>query len=437
MNGEEKSDPAGSAGRSHRFRRQPGRTIQVTPANERMTEIHLTTERLQTEVELLLCIARTRVDAWRVDRIKALLEAGLDWDKLISLVRANRMGPLIYTHLQALCPELVSTDILDLLHEHYRLNAMRNLFLTQALFRLMDLFQTNNISAIPFKGPVLAISLYGNLNLRQFDDLDILIHKRDLLRIKDLLISQGFRLLSPWPSKKDAIFLQCEHSFIHEPAGVLVDLHWAIEPLQYSFAPAPEAIWQRIEPVSLEGREIMTLSPRDLLICLCIHGARHGWERLDMICDLAEFLYADQEMDWVEIMRQSPNHGCERMISLGFFLANHVLGANLPEGAEQALEANKAVNSLAGDVCRRLFWRPNAGDGIFEGRYFYVRTMDRLMDKITHYYRQLVTPTSLEWTLVPLPSSLFFLYYFLRPLRLAAKYIVEPLRRIAHANQQS
>jgi hypothetical protein len=90
----------------------------------------------------------------------------------------------LYQSLNTTCPEAVPKANLAQLRNYFHANAQRNLFLTQELLKLLTLFKTNGISAIPYKGPVLAVAVYGNLALRQFGDLDILVHKRDVLRAK-------------------------------------------------------------------------------------------------------------------------------------------------------------------------------------------------------------------------------------------------------------
>jgi hypothetical protein len=44
---------------------------------------------------------------------------------------------------------------------------------------------------VPFKGPALAVQAYGDLSLRQYDDLDLLIHEADVPRAYQLLIANG------------------------------------------------------------------------------------------------------------------------------------------------------------------------------------------------------------------------------------------------------
>ena len=84
--------------------------------------------------------------------------------------------------------------ILEELREHFYANAGRNLFLAKELIKLLHLLESHEIPAIAYKGPMLAVSVYGNLAFRQFGDLDILVQERDYETARHLLMSQGFRL---------------------------------------------------------------------------------------------------------------------------------------------------------------------------------------------------------------------------------------------------
>jgi len=67
--------------------------------------------------------------------------------------------------------------------------AKTNMLMTSELIMLMKLFEENNIEAIAFKGPTLSQMAYGNLTLRQYADLDILIDEKDLQKSINLLSS--------------------------------------------------------------------------------------------------------------------------------------------------------------------------------------------------------------------------------------------------------
>lgn len=147
------------------------------------------------EDELLLCCARSHVDPKTAERIQNLLQEDLDWIYLIGTAFQHRVLPLLYSSLKNTSLKGVPQVILNQLHSHFHANTQNNLFLTKELLILLELFADHNISAIPFKGPVLAASAYGDLAWRQFSDLDILVHKQDFLKAKDLLIRHGYHHL--------------------------------------------------------------------------------------------------------------------------------------------------------------------------------------------------------------------------------------------------
>src|SRR5262249_22989147 len=149
------------------------------------------------------------------------------------------------------------------------------------------------IPAVPFKGPALAASAYGNLALREFADLDILLLERDVPRARDLLLAWGY---GPRVDETDYDIL-----VYNESQGIGVELHWKFAQ-RYHLPPDPGAFWGRLEGASLCGRPVRAFSAVDLLLILCAHGAKHGWERLAWVCDVARHLAARGDLDWAEAL---------------------------------------------------------------------------------------------------------------------------------------
>lgn len=145
------------------------------------------------EVELLLCCARSQIDSQTAQQITQLLQLGLDWNYLLQIARRHKMLPLLYWHLHNTCGDLVSSTILDELHQYFNNNIQRNQFLLQELIKLLDIFEYHKIPVIPYKGPVLAISTHGNLALRHWWDLDFIVDKKDFVSIKKILLHEGYK----------------------------------------------------------------------------------------------------------------------------------------------------------------------------------------------------------------------------------------------------
>ncbi|MEB3342867.1 nucleotidyltransferase family protein [Okeania sp.] len=366
------------------------------------------------EIQLLLCCTRTQIDPTTENRIKGLLQQDIDWTYLIQTSICHSVMPLLYRSLNSTCPEAVSKSILSQLRNFYHTNAQRNLFLTSELVNLLNLFQDNGIPAIPFKGLSLAVSAYGNLVLRQFSDLDILVHKQDINRAKQLLTSHKYQLTKE---------LFWESHFISEGGRVNIDLHQAITPKYFSFPVDFNELWKRLQPVSLVNRTIFTFSSEDSLLILCVYIAKDCWdkrERLIQVCDIAELL-RHQKIDWELLIEQATKLGITRIVLLGLLLANQLLGTALPEEILSKIQAEPTVKLLATQVCEWLFHKTDSPNVGFERKLFYLKVRERLEDIIPllDYW---ITPSQTDRDFFLLPNSLSFLYYLVRQIRLVGKY---------------
>jgi hypothetical protein len=379
------------------------------------------------EVEVLLACARTPRRSDTADQIRALLREETDWKYLLRVAREHRVVPLLFSHLNATCPEAVPEAALNELRNHSHENTRRNLLLTGELLKLLNLFEANGIHAIPYKGPTLAAMAYGNLALREFDDLDILVRKQDVPRAEELLVSMEYRSQYRLNGEQQAALLRThyEHAFSRGDGEVTVDLHWGIMEKHFSFSLDSECLWGRLERFSLGGNTVLTLSPEDLLLILCMHGSKHFWERLSWIRDVAELIRVHKKMNWEQFMEQASTLGSERMLLLGLYLASELLGATLPEEVWRRVHTDPTVKALAGQVHERLFREANGSLGAFEELPlypFHLRARERLRDKLRYCIYRATAITLEDLMLLPLPGYLYPLYYIIRPIRLAGKY---------------
>lgn len=374
---------------------------------------------MRPEAELLLCCARTCVGSETAERIRALLQQKVDWTYLYRLAVLYGMMPFLYWHLNSTCPEAIPKASLDYLRDYFRANAAHNLYLTAELCTLLKLLDANGIPAIPFRGPALAASVYGDLTLRQISDLDILVRKRDVTKARDLLDSRGYRPLFSRTRAKEAGFLEIhsKYHFLHSRGRVVMQPHLRI----LSLRPDTEPLWERLEPLSLGGDEVLTLSPEDSLLILCVNGVKHLWERHPWICDVAILAGLHKRMDWGRVLEQARALGSGRILFLALNLAGDLLGAELPGEVLQRVEGDTVVTTLAAQVRERLVLETSDPPGVLECFLFQLKARDHLKDKI-RYCLMAMTPSHGDWKLLPLPPCLSFLYYLLRPIRLLHEY---------------
>ena len=364
---------------------------------------------LRCEDDLLLCCARASLDADIEARIRDLLRQKVDWNYVIDVAAAHGVKPLLCHNLTNRCAASVPKTLLVQFRRYIQAHAFNNLFLTRELIRLLGLLEKNGISAIPWKGPVLAAMAYGNVALRQFGDLDILVRQDDAMRGKDLLFSAGYRLQYEGSAESAVAFHSARkvYELIREDGRVVVELHWAITSQTFPFRLDPASLWENIATISLEGAPVHNLSPEDLLLVLCVHGAKHHWGKLMWISDIAEVLRTySNKIDWKRLTQRADGLGGARMLFLGLLLAQDLLGAKLPSEFLQRTRGDPTLAYLTTEVRSGLF----AGGPLMavERPTFYValreRPQDRMRCRLYLAYRMLA-PSTQSWTLRLLHSG--------------------------------
>jgi len=388
----------------------------------------------RTENELLLCCARTRMDQEKIDRGHTLLRKGIDWTLLERMARLHGLMPLLCKNIDAHFSEDVPPAILSQLQQCYVASARRNLLLVGQLLMLLRLFKDNDIPVIPYKGPVLAASVYGDVTLREFSDLDFLVQQSHFLRARDLLLSRGYQLVFKWDggdvvrqNSQYEVLLTLAH------AGIHVELKWNLINRYFALPMDTGTLWTRLKPVFIDGREIYTFSPEDTLLILCIHGTKHLWASLMWVTDVSELILANPGLNWQWLLDLSNTLGSRRMLSLGLFLARGLLGTSLPEKVEQQVEADSSVKRLAEEVSRRLFDRSDQSSSVWESVTFHCRARERLTDRAKYGYRLLLTPTPSDRAFLESSASLSPLSSCIRPFRLAGKYGISLAKRLLTA----
>lgn len=340
------------------------------------------------------------------------------------MAQKHRLRALLYNHLNATCSEAVPELILNRLREVFDGNCRRNLLLTGELLKLLNLFAAHGISAIPYKGPALAVSVYGNLALREFDDLDIMVRTPDVLQAARLMEAHDYRRHIQLKSTQEENFLrhQSEHCFLHTKNRIAVDIHWTFEPRFFSFPLDPDSLRPRLQTLSLNGQKVLAYSPEDLFLLLSVHGAKHRWERLRWICDLAEMVRVYKTMDWEMTMFQARQLGVERMLLLGVYLAHDLLGTAFPDELMRKIVATPYLKKLAGQVQSRFADEDLTHPTVFKNCIFHLRARESWQDRLRYSLRIAIIPNYRDHNLLHLPRLFSLLYYAIRPFRLVIKY---------------
>ncbi len=301
-----------------------------------------------------------------------------DWDAFIELAAFHRVAPLLQRSLRGAGPHSPHPK----LEAYVRSASSRGLLLTGELLRLLKRWEAAGVQAIPFKGPALAATLYGDPALRHFDDLDVLVRAQDFPAAREAVLALGYR-----PSNLHSY----SETFIQVRAGIEItlDLHWhfLIKPTVFPFSPFLEAVFARSESFTLGGQKVRTFSPEDLLLFLCVHGSKHLWLRLQWLCDVAQLLYTRPDLDWAQVMAQAKTSGGRGLLYLGLYLSNDLLGAPLPPDIKEIVRRDRATARLAKRVKHQLFEGMLDNNKPWTESIVALQFIDRPIDRITYFPR--------------------------------------------------
>jgi len=375
------------------------------------------------EFDFLCACAGVELSSERIDRIKNWDGYELNWSELLQLAEHHGVLPLLarnlIAHAQGLPPEIEQS-----LRSAFDANARRNLWFASELVRIADQFEKKQLPAIPYKGPVLAESAYGDVALRNFGDLDFLISPVDFGQAKQALRELGYRPSKELRPAVERFWLRngYECAFDSSAGKYLVELQWGLLPRFYAVDLRVEEVLARSGRTALGGHNMTSLSAEDSLLVLCLHAAKHLWMRLIWICDIAETLRT-QVVDWGAVCARARTLGIVRMLSLSFWLVRTLFGVELPRPAQEIADGDSRVRTLGEQFAARLSRSATYDFDSTEYFRWILKLRERPRDRVRYLWRLTWTPGEGDIAAVWLPEALFPLYRVVRAVRLMRKLV--------------
>ncbi|MDJ1168798.1 nucleotidyltransferase family protein [Roseofilum sp. BLCC_M154] len=370
------------------------------------------------ENQLLLCCIRYQLNSAKASEVQDLLRTDLDWDILVQNAVRQNVFMLLYRTLKQNQSEGVPLSVFERIENEAQKRMTYNLFLTNKLLQVLKLFAEHSIQAIPFKGPIWAHLAYGNMGLREFSDLDVLVRPEDYSKAKDVLIEQGYY---------DKHFGGLEES-IGEAQMVLpdgrvnIDLHYKLTPQNFYLQIETESFFDNLQTLSLSGKEVATFSPENCLALGYLQGAKDSWNSLKRICDFGALIQTYPEANWQEVIAQCGTDENDRVFLLGIAIAQTYLQISLPERFSEKLKQFPEVVKVARQHEEYMYHKNMEYGYIFLIISLWERRENTLWSRLQYLLKIIFHVNARDRELFPLPDLLFFLYYPLRIVRLIGKH---------------
>ena len=251
------------------------------------------------EAKLLILLARKTLAENDIAKVKDLMTKELDWSIWLEQVLKHRLAPLCHYHINSMedsISERVPEDIKYLVKKEYQLTRSFNLIYYKQLKQIVDTLNSQEVPTLVLKGPVLAATVYNDVGLRQFADIDLLVIEDHLDKAVSLMKEMGYqydplvdgktnhRINMPVAYQKQQLnrkihyeplwknlsqekgskksFIEIHHRSVYPDAPFRLDV--------------PE-LFENAKRVLLDSDlEVSTLSYIDHFLFLCVHLHRHA-----------------------------------------------------------------------------------------------------------------------------------------------------------------
>ncbi len=397
---------------------------------------------LDKENKILLTCGRTILTQKQKTLLLELVRGDINWEHLIQLAAHHKLLPLLYRHLSTNCVDKVPLQLMILLKQFYKDNALQNLKKLSALVLIESRFRENKIKTLSVKGPVLTYLYYSDISLRSFCDIDILVSQENFQKATFILKKMGYTYIPEnIPEKYFFKFAQISHhGQLVDKYGVKVEIHWELSGHYGAKLLDFQTLKPFITAYEIQGCTLTTLCPEMLLVYLALHAQRHYWQRYDYLVCIAEILHKKPTLNWHHIDDLAAMLKLSQVIYHAVFMAHKILGAPLNHDIISTTiffdRFTKSTNrhSANWNLINQSIIKHNQTRKKWLVIYLLrLRLTDRFCDVIKQYKKQYFIPEISDWKLYPVPYTFNIIYYIIHPLNKLAIF----LRRLFFGMQQN
>ena len=358
----------------------------------------------------------------------AALSSVVEWHTVSALARRHRVAGLLLRGLRTRPHLLAATGIepkLRALHDRAIRRGWRQL---GALKRATDRLAASDVPCLVLKGLPLSQRIHGHPLVRDSLDIDLLVAPEMHGSAKQGLLDDGWKLVSGFretPARNrwhGRVAADC--AFIGRSAKV--ELHSRLCHNPHHLPEGFEYLRACSVVVNIGTAAFRTLGEDDEFLYLACHGTRHGWPRLDWLCDVAALLARMPPGRLERIAARCREMRLDVVLSCTLQLSNaafhielpaplagmreeHATGMTRPAGSKRAAFITAAASRT---WCHRnspALWR----------QLPLKLALKLLLKPDWRYVRHemlavLIAPR--DWVRIDLPDKLFFLYFPLQPL---------------------
>lgn len=352
------------------------------------------------ERELVSLLSLSPVGEHRATRIRKLLTAGVRFDQVRAIAKAWRVEPAAFENLRVGFASFLPRSDLESFAQLEKVERVKSIARAGETLAVIRALQGKGIGALPIKGAALGQQAYGDVSRRGAGDVDVLVRKADVRKARDVVLGLGYSPLFSAAVEERAI--SGGHALKFAGESTYVELHWSLLPRHLSLEMDTELVW-RSSAQGSESSQWFSLFAYDyLFVYLCAHGAKHRWEQLRWVVDIAQLMGKLDAREALQVVSLAEDLHLERVLALGIRAVSDIYPDAINPFPPLSELRSRETNLLARRVSRHFSGLPAPISSLeqrlrkshfyFNTFSFWLRGRERAVDKVSCISRFLLEP---------------------------------------------
>ncbi len=391
-----------------------------------MINIQHIKQRSDVEFTLLILICRLNFGTAQQSEVEDFIQINqLDWDKLLKLCRYQHIRPMAFKLLTKLVG--VPIPVKEQIRKLQFSLTISNLDLARETERIILLFKANGILLLPYKGSAFSKQFFGDLTSRESSDIDLVIDTKDVKKAIKLMEEDGYLgELLVYEYMQENYFGEhkdlCFNKFMENRRLFHVEFHWAIAESYLGMHPKlSNLIHHQGEELTLIKTPSRSIAPEEHFLSVIIgHLWRDSIKDLKALVDIGTGIQEQkQPLNWLVVKKNTEHLDLRKGFDLIINLMEEIFGVK-----NEAIQTTKYTQQLQQHFINHLVVGQHFGDllsirgmDFFRGQLLLRDHAKAKRSFVLAMLKNSFYPTYLDFKLIKLHKSLFFLYFFIKPFR--------------------
>lgn len=384
----------------------------------------------KTELQLLIACCKAAFDDSYKQFVYNFIERRtIDWNHLLQLSAIHSVRPLLLKGLSCVQTDKIPIHFMDTLNKICEKINIHNILFSNELLVIMDAMKKNHIVIVPYKGVALIHTVYKGMGLREFGDMDLLMHASDIPMMKKTMARLGYKNEFDWAEDEEMMMLRVNSEYNFSLIDAL-GTHYRVEP-HYQAAHPMYAIDLNLKNIenhiiihSISNYDISLFSPTaSLILLLPNHGVSEGWTTLKYLFDI-HLLIKDNVtvLDWNFIVQEAKRMSIYNNMLVGLGVIQKVFETPLPVFLIEPMSNRSIQKQIVERVICLNEYEKITFKTQFKKAIFNLRSRDNWRVRLKMCFYQLFMPNNSDFIEIKFHQNLFFLYFILRPFRILYWY---------------